>query len=84
MATRGLRAFRVRRVKHGPFQFGICVSAVRGPLRSMGVEQFRVGGTSGGGKLRLGEGFELGERRLPLELLTWGVCRRVEARVPLK
>lgn len=53
-----------------------------GTLQSMGVEQFRVGGTSGGWKLLFGEWAELGEQLLPLELLACGSCRRVEARVP--
>ena len=52
-----------------------------GPLQSMGVEQFRVGGTSGGWKLLFGEWAELGEEMLPLELLACGRCRRVEMRV---
>lgn len=50
----------------------------------MGVEQFRVGGTSGGWKLLFGEWAELGEQLLPLELLACGSCRHVEARVPLR
>ena len=51
-------------------------------LQSMGVEQFRTGGTSGGWKLLFGEWAELGEQLLPLELLACPSCRRVEARVP--
>jgi len=47
----------------------------------MGVEQFRVGGTSGGWKLLFGELAELGEQMLPFELLACGRCRRVEMRV---
>ena len=46
----------------------------------MGVEQFRVGGTSGGWKLLFGEWAELGEQMLPLELWACGRCRRVEMR----
>lgn len=53
-----------------------------GELQSMGVEQFRVGGTSGGWKLLFGEWAELGELLLGLELLACGSCRRVEMRVP--
>jgi hypothetical protein len=52
-----------------------------GPLQSMGVEQFRVGGTSGGWKLLFGEWAELGEQMLPFELFACGRCRRVEMRV---
>lgn len=47
----------------------------------MGVEQFRVGGTSGGWKLLFGEWAELGEQMLPFELFACGRCRRVEMRV---
>ncbi len=53
-----------------------------GDLQSMGVERFRVGGTSGGWKLLFGEMAELGEETLPLQLLACERCRRVEARVP--
>ena len=48
----------------------------------MGVEAFRVGGTSGGWKLLFGELAELGEETLPLEVFACGSCRRVEMRVP--
>jgi len=54
------------------------------PLQSMGVEQFRTGGTSGGWKLLLGEWAELGEEMLPLELLVCPSCRRVDIRVPYR
>jgi hypothetical protein len=53
-----------------------------GTLGSTGVEQFRVGGTSGGWKLLFGEWAELGEEVLPLEVLACTTCRRVELRVP--
>jgi hypothetical protein len=52
------------------------------PLQSIGVEQFRVGGTSGGWKLLFGEWAELGEDMLPLDVLACPKCRRVEMRVP--
>jgi hypothetical protein len=48
----------------------------------MGVEEFRVGGTSGGWKLLFGEWAELGEGKLPLEALACASCRRVELRAP--
>ena len=51
-------------------------------LRSMGVEDFRTGGTSGGWKLVFGEWAELGEQMLTLEVLVCPRCRRVELRVP--
>ena len=52
-----------------------------GTMTSMGVEEFRVGGTSGGWKLLFGELAELGEETLPLEVLACGTCHRVEFRV---
>ena len=53
-----------------------------GTLTSMGLHEFRVGGTTGGWKLVFGELAELGEDMLPLEALACGTCRRVELRVP--
>jgi hypothetical protein len=54
----------------------------RTPLNSIGVEQFRVGGTSGGWKLLLGEWAEVGEGMLSLDVLACPKCRKVEMRVP--
>jgi hypothetical protein len=51
-------------------------------LTSMGVQQLRIGGSSGGWKLFFGELAELGEDMLPLEMLACNSCRRVEFRVP--
>ena len=48
----------------------------------MGVEKFRVGGTSGGWKLLFGEMAELGEETLPLDVWACSQCRSVELRVP--
>jgi hypothetical protein len=53
-----------------------------GAMTSMGVEEFRVGGTSGGWKLLFGEWAELGEDMLALEILACSSCHRVELRVP--
>lgn len=53
-----------------------------GTLHSMGVEEFRIGGTSGGWKLLFGEWAELGEGMLKHEVLACGQCRRIELRVP--
>lgn len=53
-----------------------------GPIQSMGVEEFRVGGTTGGWKLLFGEWAELGEGMLTLEVLACGSCGKVELRVP--
>ena len=51
-------------------------------LGSMGVEEFRVGGTSGGWKLLFGELAELGEDKLKFEIWACPSCRKVELRVP--
>ena len=51
-------------------------------LQSMGVEAFRVGGTSGGWKMLFGEWAELGEGMLSFEVLACPQCRRVELRTP--
>lgn len=54
----------------------------RGPLQSLGVEHFRVGGVSGGWGALMGKWAELGEGLLDMELLACRACRRVELRVP--
>jgi len=54
----------------------------RGPIQSMGVEEFRVGGTTGGWKLLFGELAELGEGMLRLEVFACASCGKVELRVP--
>lgn len=51
-------------------------------LGSLGVEEFRVGGSSGGWKLLFGEWAELGEDKLKLEIRACPACRQVELRVP--
>ena len=52
------------------------------PLESIGIEDFRVGGTSGGWKLLFGELAELGEGMLKLEVRACTTCRTVDLRVP--
>jgi hypothetical protein len=52
------------------------------PIQSMGVEEFRVGGTTGSWKLLVGEWAELGEGMLKLEVLACSSCGKVELRVP--
>lgn len=52
------------------------------PLASLGIEQFRVGGTTGGWKLLFGEWAELGEGMLSMEVLACTSCGRVELRRP--
>ena len=53
-----------------------------GSLESLGVEEFRVGGTTGGWKLLFGEWAEVGEDMLQFEVLACTACRRAELRVP--
>ena len=53
-----------------------------GPLKTIGVEQFRVGGSSGGWKMLFGEWAELGEEMLSLQVLGCLRCRKVELRIP--
>jgi hypothetical protein len=50
-------------------------------LESEGIVEFRTGGTGGGMKLLFGEWAELGEGKLPLELLVCQSCRSVELRM---
>jgi hypothetical protein len=51
-------------------------------METLGVEEFRVGGTSGGWKLVFGELAELGEGKLPLEVRACQSCGQVDLRVP--
>lgn len=51
-------------------------------MRTMGIEEFRIGGTSGGWKLLFGEWAELGEQMIKFEMLACPSCRHVEFRVP--
>jgi hypothetical protein len=51
-------------------------------IASMGVAEFRVGGTSGGWKLLFGEWAELGEDLVPLEAFGCATCGHVELRRP--
>lgn len=53
-----------------------------GPIRSMGIDEFRVGGSTGGWKLLFGEWAELGEGMLRLEVFACPRCGKVELRVP--
>lgn len=56
----------------------------KGPLQSLGVEHFRVGGVSGGWAALMGQWAEIGEGILDMELLACRACRRVELRVPMR
>ena len=52
------------------------------PLWTFGVQKFRIGGTTGGWKMLVGEWAELGEDMVPLEMLACKGCRKVELRIP--
>jgi hypothetical protein len=51
-------------------------------LQSAGIEEFRVGGTSGGWKLLFGEWAELGEGMLKMEVRYCQACGQVDLRLP--
>ena len=51
-------------------------------LESMGVEKFRVGGTSGAWQMLFGAWAELDEETLPFEAWACPSCRTVELRAP--
>jgi hypothetical protein len=51
-------------------------------LEEVGVEEFRIGGTTGGWKLLFGEWAELGENLVRLEVRACTSCRTVDLRVP--
>ena len=53
-----------------------------GPIQSMGIDEFRVGGSTGGWKLLFGEWAELGEGMLRLEVFACPRGGKVELRVP--
>ncbi len=53
-----------------------------GPAESLGVHQFRTGGTTGGWKLLFGEWAELGEDMFPFEVRACRACGHVELRLP--
>jgi hypothetical protein len=63
--------------------YGNCLRCGR-PVEPVGIERFRVGGSSGGWKLFFGELAELGEGMLDLEVFACPYCRKVELRVPQK
>ena len=52
--------------------------ACRTPMRSLGQMPIRVGGTSGGWHLLLGEWADVTEGVLPLDIFRCDTCRRVE------
>jgi hypothetical protein len=52
------------------------------PVTSLGIERFRIGGTSGGWKLLFGEFAEVGEEMIDLEIYACRTCRHVEFRLP--
>jgi hypothetical protein len=64
-----------------PVAPGICLRC-GSPLTSLGVDQFRTGGSTGKWKLLFGEWAELGEGMVELEILACQTCRQVEFRLP--
>jgi len=74
-------AFRLRMATSVGSGGDRCI-ACNGVMRSIGIEPFRVGGTTGGWKLLVGEWAELGENMLSFEVLACTACRRVELRMP--
>lgn len=51
-------------------------------LVSIGVDSFRLGGTTGGWKLVFGELAELGEGLMKMEIRVCNTCRGVDLRIP--
>ena len=78
VTDRGRETIDANRTAIGPNDCLRCGS----PLKSAGVDEFRVGGTSGGWKLFFGEWAELGEGMLKLEVLYCETCAKVELRLP--
>jgi hypothetical protein len=62
--------------------YGACLRC-GAELSAVGLEKFRVGGTSGGWKMLFGELAELGEDMIELEVFACPSCRKVELRVPV-
>jgi len=60
---------------------GICLRC-GSALETLGTEEFRTGGTTGGWKLLFGEWAELGENMLRLEVRACTSCRHVDFQVP--
>jgi hypothetical protein len=52
------------------------------PIKSIGIREFRTGGSSGAAKLIIGEWAELGEEKLRIEVLVCETCRHLELRAP--
>lgn len=52
------------------------------PIVSLGLEQFRTGGSTGKWKLLFGELAELGEGMVELEVFACRTCGHVELRLP--
>lgn len=52
------------------------------PIESLGVHEFRTGGSTGAAHLLFGQWAELGEDKLAFEILACSACRHVELRLP--
>ncbi len=64
-----------------PIVAEVCVRC-GGTLVSMGVQEFRTGGSSGAMHLVFGDWAELAEDLLSFEILACKTCRRAEFRIP--
>ena len=53
------------------------------PVEAVGIESFRVGGSSGGLHMLIGQLAELGEGLIDFEVFACPTCRKVELRVPV-
>jgi hypothetical protein len=51
-------------------------------VQSLGVHEFRTGGSTGAAHLLFGQWAELGEDKLAFEILACSACRHVELRLP--
>ena len=51
-------------------------------IESLGIHEFRTGGSTGAAHLLLGQWAELGEDKVRLEILSCRACRHLEVRAP--
>jgi hypothetical protein len=66
-----------------PSSYGECLRCGT-ELSPVGIEKFRVGGTSGGWQLLFGGLAEVGEGTLDIEVFACPDCRKIELRVPVR
>jgi hypothetical protein len=66
-----------------PSSYGECLRCGT-ELSPVGMEKFRVGGTSGGWQMVFGGLAEIGEGTMDFEVFACPACRKVEFRVPVR